>query len=301
VLLALFVVAFVGVVAAQATEPDVATTFGAKWGHWTLERLGWKHQEIKSDLSQTRAENKRVHAWGTKTCKLVKEIWHRKVVVAKEAVSEWKDILAIRRGQRGYHVGRQSGYNKRHAYITGGTKSRRAATDKKAWCKAHKESCDRWRHERHLYLKNHFHQLKKAHGKVTVHARKRVAIAKVHLRKSTVRLANARKGRKAANAACKKTFGAAKAHWKKRIDFLKTRLAAVNQAIGVVKDARTKRLATYKPFYMTKCRYIGGKHHMYYCSLDTNNSAKAHHRFRVCKHRGAQQKTVGKLKFRCYK
>jgi len=287
--------------AAPANDPDVAATLGAKWGHWTLERLSWKRAEILSDLAQTRLEKNRVGAAGKKTCALIKSIGQQRVAVAKEAVSEWTDILAIRRGRRGYHAKRQAGYDSRHVYITQGPLSRRKATDKTAWCQANQEACDRWHHERRLYHANKFGQLKDRHGQVTAESRARVKSAKDRLKTAVDRLITARKGRADHNAACTKTFAAAHAHWKKRVDALKVRRTAVNTAITNVKDARTKRLATYKPFYMTKCRYIGGKHHMYYCFLDTHNADKAQHQFRVCKHRGPQQPNVNKLHFRCYK
>jgi len=299
-LLAVLVVACASLAHAES-EVDVAATLSARWGHWTLERLRWKREEIKSDLGQTHAEKARVKVWGNKVCQLVREIGQKSVLAAKESVSEWTDILKIRRDQRGYHVGRQGGYDRRHNYITNGPLGRRNSKDKAAWCKANQEACDRWHHEKHLYFKHHFQALKDKHGQVTAHSRKRVANAKANLQKAVDALAAARKHRATRNTNCANTFEAARKHWKARIVFLNTRLTAVNNAIKHVKDVRVKREASYKPFYMTKCRYIGGKHHMYYCYLDTNNASKAHHRFRVCHHRGPRVTDVGKLKFRCYK
>jgi len=297
----LVVVAIACIGAVSAAEPDLAATLSKRWGHWTLERLRWKREEIVSDLSQTRAELKRVKTWGGVVCQKVKEIGAARVAAAKESVGEWTDILKIRRNQRGYHRGRQTGYDKTNVYIKNGPPGRRAATNKKAWCHAHRVSCDRWHHEKKLYYKHHFNVLRHKHGKVTVHSHARVVNAKKHLAAAVAALAVARKKRNDGNANCGKNFVTQKAKWVKRAQDLKLRYAAVNKALAHVKDIRVKREATYKPFYMTKCRYIGGKHHMYYCYLDTNNAAKAHHRFRVCHHRGPQQAQVGKLKFRCYK
>jgi len=102
-LLAVLVVACASLAHAES-EVDVAATLSARWGHWTLERLRWKREEIKSDLGQTHAEKARVKVWGNKVCQLVREIGQKSVLAAKESVSEWTDILKIRRDQRGYHV-----------------------------------------------------------------------------------------------------------------------------------------------------------------------------------------------------